>query len=334
MSQAVAQQRLTALEHLHELWLRLVASVLVVCVGGSIAYFFRLTIIRFLQRPLHERLYYTSPTGSFQFVMQVCLLTGFILALPLFIYNTLRFIEPAFGRLFSRRLLLTVLCFSLLLASIGIAFGYYLTLPFALAFFNSVGTGMVHPLISVNEYLSFIVGYLATFALVFQLPLLLLFINRITPFKPGSLTRWRRHVYVAAFAISLIMPSSPDPLSQVSLAIPIIVLYELSIIAIWRVNRRHVRQMVRNTADEVLPNAEWTTSPQPDSPPRMTRGQNIDGFFRRQLPTVMARGEQTILDRRNPRQSTSHLPPPTSESTPTMQTRPMSNGPVACDEAV
>lgn len=256
MSQAaVAQQQLTVLEHLHELWLRLISSVVVAFIGGGVAYFFRLQIINFLQRPLHEKLYYTSPMGSFQFVMQVCLLVGVILALPMLIYNVLRFIEPAFEKQFSKGLLFGVLLSSLTLAALGVAFGYYLTLPFALRFFSSVGTSTLHPLISVNEYFSFILGYLATFAIVFQLPLLLLFINHITPFKPGGLTKWRKHVYVGSFAISLIMPSSPDPLSQVSLAIPIIALYELSILLTWKVNRnkyRHDRRIAQIKSEEEL----------------------------------------------------------------------------------
>ena len=243
MARAVAaQQQLTALEHLHELWLRIVSSVVMAFIGGGAAYFFRAEIINFLQRPLHQTLYYTSPMGSFQFIMQVCLLVGIILALPMLIYNVLRFIEPAFNRRFSRFLLLSVLLSSLILAALGVAFGYYLTLPFALQFFNSVGTSALHPLISVNEYFSFILGYLATFAVVFQLPLLLLFINHIKPFTPGGLSKWRGKLYIGAFAVSLIMPSSPDPLSQISLAIPIIVLYEFSLFILWNVNRKHRRK--------------------------------------------------------------------------------------------
>ena len=251
MSRA-ASEKLTALEHLHELWLRLMGSVVVMFVGGGIAYVFRLQIINFLQRPLGEQLYYTSPMGSFQFIMQACLLVGITLALPSLIYNVLRFIEPAFAKRFSRRFVLLLLVSSLGLAAIGVAFGYYLTLPFALKFFKSVGTSSLRPLISVNEYFSFILGYLATFAVVFQLPLLLLFVNYITPFKPGGLTKWRKYLYVGAFAISLLMPSSPDPLSQVSLAIPIIVLYEFSVLLIWAVNRKKLATLSR-AASTLLP---------------------------------------------------------------------------------
>ena len=244
MSRAAAVE-LTALEHLRELWLRLMGSVIVMFVGGGIAYVFRLQIINFLQRPLNEKLYYTSPTGSFQFIMQVCLLCGVILSLPILIYNVLRFVEPVFTKSFSRRFILFVLGSSLTLTAGGVLFAYYLTLPFALKFFNSVGTSTLHPLISVDQYFSFILGYLATFAIVFQLPLLLLFINFIKPFKPGGVTHWRKYLYIGAFAISIIMPSSPDPLSQISLAIPIITLYEVSVALIWAANRKKHRANVR-----------------------------------------------------------------------------------------
>lgn len=240
MSAAAATEQ-TALEHLHELWWRALYCVGVLIVGGVFGYVFRQQIINFLQRPLGQQLYYTSPMGSFNFVMQVCLLIGFLLALPVICYSLLRFIEPALKKRLSTRVVLIVLVSSFALAIGGAAFGYYLTLPFALQFFGHVGTSSLRPLISVNEYFSFILSYLGTFAAVFQLPLLLLFINHITPFKPGGLSKWRKHVYIGAFAVSLIMPSSPDPLSQVSLAIPIIILYELSIGLIWLANRKKHR---------------------------------------------------------------------------------------------
>src|SRR6266567_4594568 len=98
-----AAGKLTALEHLRELAYRLFLAVLVAIVGAVVAYVFRLQIILFLQHPLDQKLYYTSPMGSFQFVMQVCMLCGAVLALPIAVYNILRFIEPVFTKNFSRK---------------------------------------------------------------------------------------------------------------------------------------------------------------------------------------------------------------------------------------
>lgn len=247
MARAAAVE-LTALEHLHELMQRVLWSVGFMIAGGALSYIFRLQIIEYLQHPLHQELYYTSPMGSFQFVMQVCLLCGLLCALPVLLYNVLRFIEPAFDRKFTRKTVVTILSASLFLTVAGAAFAYYVTLPAALRFFNTVGTNDLHALISVNEYFGFIMGYLATFAIVFQLPLVLLFIDHIKPFSPGGLSSKRKFVYVGSFAISLIMPSSPDPLSQVSLAIPIITLYELSIVLIWWSHRKQARKAAKRLA--------------------------------------------------------------------------------------
>lgn len=294
---------LTALQHLQELARRLLTAVVVALAGAIAAYIWRLHIIEFLQQPLHERLYYTSPMGSFQFVMQICMLCGIALALPVAIYNLLRYMEPVLAKGFSRKFVLVMLSGSVLLTAAGVLFAYYVTLPFALKFFTVVAGQTLTPLISISEYSSFMLSYLATFAVVFQLPLLLLFINYITPFGQGGLSRWRRHVWIGAFGISLIMPSSPDPLSQVSLAIPIVILYELSLVLIWRVNRkrrkalrlRRVRQMQLR---HLVPAAAPIHGPAPAQPFPATRMQQpMRGAEQGQLkkaPTEVARVAQSV----------------------------------------
>jgi sec-independent protein translocase protein TatC len=227
-----------AYQHVRELRARIFWCVLALFIGAAIGYVFRAALIAFLERPLGESLFYTSPTGSFEFVMRVCFLVGFLFALPVIIYHLLRFIEPALPRAITLRLIITVITASFSLMVAGVAFGYFVSLPAALHFFNQVGTSNLKALITADRYFSFVVNYLAVFAAVFQLPLLLLLINRFTPLGPGTLGRYRRYVFVASFVVALITPSAPDPLSQVILAIPIIVLYEASIWLIWIANRR------------------------------------------------------------------------------------------------
>jgi sec-independent protein translocase protein TatC len=269
-----ADDQLTFAEHLHELRRRLLGSVLVMVAGGSVGYTFRSPIIHFLQKPLKQQLYYTSPTGSFEFVMQISLLVGLLCALPILLYNILRFIEPAFKRRFSNKLIFGLMSSSIGLAFAGLAFGYYVSLPPALHFFNQVGTSNLHPLISVNEYFSFVLNYLGAFALTFQIPLVLLFANHIRPFGPGGINKWRKYVIVAAFGIAIVLPSAPDPLSQVILAAPIIVLYEISNVLIWIVNRKRP-VLVPVTDDEPAQEQSQTHAPQAEvtrpMPPSMTQ---------------------------------------------------------------
>jgi sec-independent protein translocase protein TatC len=314
MARAEAVQ-LTALEHVHELARRLMGSVAILFSGAIAAYMLRLQIINYLQRPLHQTLYYTSPMGSFQFVMQVCLLCGALLALPVLLYNLLRFIEPAFTKTFSRKMVLGILSASLFLTFAGAGFAYYVTLPVALRFFSTVGTSDLHPLISVNEYFSFILGYLATFALVFQLPLALLFMDHIRPIGPSPLRKKRPLVYVGAFAISLIMPSSPDPLSQVSLAIPIIALYELSILLIWRQDRRRRRAAAKVAAVNMSVQPQPVAAQQPThkvaaepimaTTASLRRDRSIDGIAAtgRRRTTLPRTNYQNAVTRSGPGQT-------------------------------
>jgi sec-independent protein translocase protein TatC len=233
----------TAIEHIHELRRRLSWVVGVLMFGAVLTYVAREPIIKYLQQPLGQDLFYTSPTGSFEFIMQICFLGGFLLALPALIYHLLRFVEPAFRKGFSRGLIITLIVGSSGLTLAGAGFAYYVSLPAALHFFGTVGTGNLKALISIDRYFSFLVSYLAVFAAVFQLPLLLLFIDHIHPLDPPKMGKWRKWVIVGAFSIALVVPSAPDPLSQMFLALPIILLYEVSI---GLIRLQHYRQRIRS----------------------------------------------------------------------------------------
>lgn len=248
ISAASQQATQTAIEHLHELWRRCLYCVALLILGGAAGYVFRQPIINFLQHPLHEKLYYTSPMGSFNFIMQLCLLVGFIVALPVICYNILRFVEPALPKRLSTRLVLGVLAISYVLALGGAAFAYYIVLPATLHFFGTISGGTLDALITVDQYFSFVLSHLGIFAAIFQMPLLLLFANHISPFGPGSLRKARKFVFVGSFAISIVIPMSPDPLSQASLALPIIILFELSVFLVWLKNRKQWRQVAEGSS--------------------------------------------------------------------------------------
>jgi len=225
--------QLTLMDHLSELRGRLLCTVGVFLVGAVLGFLLRVDIIHYLQSPLHQSLYYTTPTGSFEFVMQVSGLIGLIAALPVLVYNLLRFLEPALPKRLTKGLLGLVVGLSFTLAMAGVAFAYYVSLPTALHFFGSVGSSTLMPLISIEQYFRFVFAYLMTFAVVFQLPLLILLLDHVTPLSPGGLRKARKFVIAGAFGIALIMPSAPDPVSQIILALPIILLYEVSLAVVW-----------------------------------------------------------------------------------------------------
>lgn len=343
MSVAAASQRATptAIDHLHELWQRCLYCVALLIVGGAAGYVFRQQIITFLQRPLHEKLYYTSPMDSFNFIMQLCLLVGFILALPVICYNVLRFVEPALPKQLTKRTIFGVLAISYVLAIGGAAFGYYMVLPATLHFFGTIGGHNLQALITVNQYFSFVLSHLGLFAAVFQMPLLLLFANHITPFGPGSLRKARKYVFVGSFAISLVIPMSPDPLSQASLALPVIILFEVSEFLIWLTNRKRRRAAMRQEPVQAGPSkADVSRTPTVKvlGAPAVSANQTMAAPRRLATASAAASRTQTVdifapapagrrgsLQRRNFQRPVGRVPAQTVQSPPTPQPRLISD---------
>jgi sec-independent protein translocase protein TatC len=197
-------------------------------------------IVSLLLKPSHgQHFIYTSPIGGIDFLFKICIYGGIILSLPVIVYNVLRFIEPVLGGS-TRRFIVWQSLACALLALLGMAFGYFLGLPAALHFLlHQFTTIQIQPLVTIQSYLSFVIVYMVGSALLFQLPLLLLFINRIRPLKPRRLLHYERWVILAAFVLAGLMNPTPNILSQLLVAGPFIIMYQLGIILIALINRRH-----------------------------------------------------------------------------------------------
>lgn len=228
----------TLLEHLEELRTRLTWSAGALVAGGIAGYFMHQTIFRLLTQPLNKPLFYSSPAGGLDFLIKICVFFGILCAIPVLVYHLLKFLEPALP-MHARTGMLKILLSSVGLALAGVCFAYFVSLPAALHFLGSLGNGDLTALISANEYLNFVTIYLAGFAALFQLPLIMLFINRIRPLKPGGLMKFQRYVIVGSFIVSAVLTPTPDPFNQSLMAVPIIVLYQISVGLIWLKNRKH-----------------------------------------------------------------------------------------------
>ncbi|TAK89149.1 preprotein translocase subunit TatC [Patescibacteria group bacterium] len=245
------------LDHMYELRSRVLWSVAVVFAGAAIGYLFRNQLISALAQPLNMPLYYTSPSGGFLFVMQVCMLAGGLIALPVFLYNGIRFFEPAFAKSrLSRQKIGVIIAASAVLATAGVLFAYVVVLPASIHFFSMFNVGPVNAWISAKEYLTFATSYLMLMAFLFQLPLILLVANSIRRFPPGSIGKWRKWVVIGSFVVAV--PLTYDIMSQVLMAVPIILLYEISGLMVWSFNRRHhQRQAMMSHGITGLEDVQW-----------------------------------------------------------------------------
>jgi sec-independent protein translocase protein TatC len=225
-------------DHVAELRRRLLWIILAIGSSGIVGYLFRVPVIRFLQKPLGAPLYYTSPAGSFNFVIKIAYVIGIFIALPVIVYQLVRFIEPALPIRIKNKIIAKVITASFFLALLGAAFGFYIIIPTSLHFFMGYSTNVVKPLISATEYLTYVINVILTFALLFQIPLVVLFINYVRPIKPKDLLKYQKHIIVGAFILSVILPFTYDPVTQFVMAVPIVFLYYLSIVILIIANRR------------------------------------------------------------------------------------------------
>ncbi len=225
-------------DHVHELRKRLVWVVGALIISGIVGYMLRDPLIKIVQKPLNAPLFYTSPAGSFNFVMQIVGLLAIFCALPVLVYHLVRFIEPALPKKITNYSIMKVIFWSWILATTGIAFAYYVIIPMSLHFFSNYSSHNVQALISTNEYMSFVMSAIITFALIFQIPLIILFINYITPLKPKQILKHQKFIVIGALVLALILPFTYSPITQFVLAAPIIILYYLSVILVYMGNKK------------------------------------------------------------------------------------------------
>lgn len=228
-SETAAKAPTMMIHHVREIQLRLLAVVGVLIAGMVVGYLYYEPLFEFIKAPLNGPLHYTSPAGSFTFIIKICMMIGVIVTLPVAIYNAIMFVQPALSKRLSRaRVYLTTLA-SLLLAAGGAAFGFLVIIPLALRFFYKFQVDGLVAIISADEYLRFVVGVIITFVIIFQLPLLISLIDHIKPLPPRKLLKLEKYIIVGSVFIGVVVPFALDPTVQLLIASPIIVLYNLSI---------------------------------------------------------------------------------------------------------
>jgi len=231
--------KLPIIEHIRELRRRLAYVAVCVALGGMAAYAVQQRIINVLLRPSHgQNFIYTSPLGGINFLFGVCIDIGFVIATPIIIYQLLAFLQPLMRNTTHRFLLFSATAAGTV-AFAGVLFGYFIGLPSALKFLLHQFTSIqIRPLITIQSYMQFVSLYLLGSALMFQLPLILIIINRIKPLKPQPLFKYERHLIATAFIVAFIMNPTPNILGQMVVVVPIILMYQVGIALIWLLNKK------------------------------------------------------------------------------------------------
>ncbi len=235
--------RLTLVEHLAELRRRLFISLLAVGVTTALSFTFTGKLFDFLKRPAPPITFiYTQPTELVSTYFKVAIISGLVLALPVWLYQAVLFIAPGLS-VTERRYVFLLLPAALLSFVAGAAFTYFILLPPTFKFlFEVFGQGIAVPQIRIGAYVSLVASLMFWVGLIFELPLVMYFLARIGILSPrlaGGLRRW---ALVLAFVGAAIITPTTDPITMTLVAAPMLVLFEVGLVLARLGQRQHQRR--------------------------------------------------------------------------------------------
>ena len=243
----MSDRELSILQHLAELRRRLIISVVALLVGSAVAFPFWRKIVELLVRPVDDLyLIAIDVTEPLSTAVKVCFVAGFVLSLPVILYQAIMFVAPGLkGR--EKRLLLGFLPAALLAFMSGVAFGYFVMLPPALNFLIGFGGDLLEAQIRVSNLVNLIIRLLFWMGVAFETPLVMFLLGQLGLVNARGLSRFRRYWLVVAFILAAIITPTIDPVNQALVAVPLVALYEVGIL-LTRISARS-----RRTSEAVTP---------------------------------------------------------------------------------
>jgi sec-independent protein translocase protein TatC len=251
----IEESKMPLLDHLIELRRRLLWSFAALAVAFGLCLFFAKPIFAVLVQPLlaagQGKLIYTELFEAFFVEIKVALFAALMIAFPVFATQIWKFVAPGLykneQKAFLPFLLLTPILFAL-----GACLAYFVAMPvalrFLLGFSGDVGGVSQEALPGVGNYLSFVTTFIFGFGVAFQLPVLLMLLERAGIITRDQLKGGRRYAIVGSFAVAAVL-TPPDVVSQLLLGIPLCILYEFSIMAIWFTQKRKAN--IASTVDAI-----------------------------------------------------------------------------------
>jgi len=227
------EAEMSFLDHLEELRWRLIYSLIGIVVGTIIAWIFidflMDSILLLPAKHANFKLQNLRPFGQLFLYFQVAIIVGLILSIPNVFYHLWKFISPALKEN-EKKYVTSIVLFTTFCFLSGVAFAYFVMLPLTLKFAAQFGSSAIENNFSIDEYFSIVLSVILGAGLVFELPMLSFFLSKIGILKPSYMRKYRRHALIVILVFAAILTPGTDPVSQVILAIPLVILYEISIL--------------------------------------------------------------------------------------------------------
>jgi sec-independent protein translocase protein TatC len=227
-------EKLPFTTHLEELRKRLIVCIIAIGIGFVCAYGFKEKLFTILLQPLvtvmqeGDTLIFTGLPEAFFTYLKVSLLAGILLATPVWVYQFWMFVAPGLYA-HERKLLVPVILLCTLFFVGGALFGYFIVFPYGFKFFLGFATESIRPMPAMKEYFSFSAKLLIAFGLVFELPIVITFMAKLGIVSVRFLQKNRKYAILLFFAGSAML-TPPDVVTQIMMALPLMLLYEVSII--------------------------------------------------------------------------------------------------------
>lgn len=238
-------------EHLGELRKRIFISLVAVALAFGVCFYYSENIFNILKLPLHNilkfslskpyfyfeavknpgvELFFFEPAEALWMHFKISFIAGFILSSPVIFYEIWRFVAPGL-LLKEKRYALPFVFVTTFLFLLGALFCFIIVLPFAINFLLTYKTENMKPLLSVGKYIDFCMKFILGFGAVFELPVLLVFLTKMGIVTTKFLSNNRKYAVLIAFVVAAVLTPTPDAFNQTLMAVPIILLYEVGIIA-------------------------------------------------------------------------------------------------------
>jgi sec-independent protein translocase protein TatC len=232
------RKELHVMEHLEELRGRMIKTLLAFLLFFIISFIYVEHIYQWLIRDLEQKLAVLGPSDILWVYMMIAAVFSLAGVIPVAAYQIWRYIAPALNRE-ERRVTLGFIPFLFLLFMIGVAFGYFVLFPTVLGFLTSLSQGQFETLFTAEKYFRFMLNLTLPFGLLFEMPLVVIFLTKLGILNPLRLAKARKISYFVLIVISILV-TPPDFMSDILVTVPLLILYELSVTLSKIVYRRRL----------------------------------------------------------------------------------------------
>ena len=231
LSDLSPDEKQTIIEHLEELRKSLIISVVAIIIAAVGSFYYSEQILTLIMAPLsslNEGLVVTGVTEAFFVKLKLSFLSGFVIAFPIVVWAIWRFFKPALYPQ-ERKYVYILLPISVLLFVTGVLFAYFGILRLVLNFFIYIAGSNLETMFKVDQYVSFVMAFTIPFGLVFELPVVMFFLTKLGIVNYQMLAKNRKYALLIIVILAAALTPGPDPVSQMFMAVPVYLLYEISI---------------------------------------------------------------------------------------------------------